>query len=277
MSLDMSLNRLRNLYAQGKPAIGTFFSSLNTMAMECLSRTGLDWVIIDMEHGPFDTETMGDLIQAAERNGLTPFVRVANADHRDIQRAADAGAQGLIIPCLRKVEEFKRAVDLAKFTPVGNRGFVYGRGCGFGLEKWAEGKTLTDYFLASNDRLMVIPQCETAEALDHIEEIVKLTGVDGIFIGPFDLSMSMGIPGEFQHQDFLEAKQRILNACKKEHKPCYNFSAIPENAVALLKEGFAGVAYNLDFNVLMYAYQRVIHTIREGVSAPDDKGEKYET
>lgn len=262
----MSINRLRTMYEQKQPVVGTFFSGLNTIAMECLGQTGLDWVIIDTEHGPFDTETMGDLVQAAERSGLTPFVRVANADHRDIQKASDAGAQGLIIPCLSEIREFREAVDLAKFPPLGRRGFIYGRGCGFGTKEWAAGKTLPEFFEASNDRLMVVPQCETVGALEHIEEIVRMPGVDGIFVGPFDLSLSMGIPGQFTHPDFLAAIQRIMAACKSADKPCYNFSGSISDTVQRLREGFDGVAYNLDYTVLMTAYRQAVEDIHKGIA-----------
>ena len=135
----MSMNKLRDLYAAGKPAIGTFFSSGNAAMMECLGYTGLDFAVIDTEHGPFDTETMQDLIRAAEHAGLAPVVRIADVTHKEIQRAADCGAQGLIIPCLRSLDDFKKAVDLAKYAPAGNRGFIKGRGAGFGCADWTKG------------------------------------------------------------------------------------------------------------------------------------------
>ena len=207
----MALNKLREMAGNGEPAIGTFFSSGNMSMMECLGYTGLDFVIIDTEHGPFDTETMMDLIRAAESAGLVPVVRIADVSHKEIQRAADCGAQGLIVPCLRKIEDFRKLVDLAKFTPLGNRGFIKGRGSGFGNMEWASG-TLEEYYACSNEKLMVIPQCETVEALEQIEDVAAIEGIDGIFIGPFDLSTTMGIPGQFNNKDFLAAEKRVLNA-----------------------------------------------------------------
>lgn len=106
----MSLNRLRDLAGANKAAIGTFVSMGNMSEVECLGYTGLDFVIIDTEHGPFDTETMMNLIRAAELVHLVPVVRLANVDHRDIQRAADCGAQAIILPCLRDLDDFKKAV-----------------------------------------------------------------------------------------------------------------------------------------------------------------------
>lgn len=194
-------NQLRELYKARTPAVGTFFNMGDMSSMECLGYTGLDFVIIDTEHGPFDTETMMDLIRAAESVRLTPVVRIADVTHREIQRAADCGAQGLIVPCLREVDEYRKLVDLGKYPPLGNRGFIKGRGCGFGNQPWAAG-SLEDYMASSDEKLMLIPQCETVESLQHIEEIAALPGIDAIFIGPFDLSISMGIPGRFQLPEF---------------------------------------------------------------------------
>lgn len=260
----MSLNKLRNMYNEGRPAIGTFLSSGNQSVMECLGYAGLDFAVIDTEHGPFDTETMMNLIRSAERVDVAPVVRIANVDHREIQRAADCGAQGIIVPCLRDADDFRKAVDLAKYTPLGNRGFIKGVGSGFGHREWARG-TLEEYYANSNDRLMLIPQCETVEALEQIEEIVKLDGLDGIFIGPFDLSTAMGIPGQFDDEKYLAAIGRILDACRNVNKPCYILSMTTGRAAEFLKEGYAGVAHDLDFDVLIDAYRRIVTEINEGL------------
>ena len=260
----MSMNKLRDLYAAGKPAIGTFFSSGNAAMMECLGYTGLDFAVIDTEHGPFDTETMQDLIRAAEHAGLAPVVRIADVTHKEIQRAADCGAQGLIIPCLRSLDDFKKAVDLAKYAPAGNRGFIKGRGAGFGYADWTKGP-LEEYFARSNEKLMLIPQCETVEALEQIEEIAALPGVDGIFIGPFDLSTTMGIPGQFTNPEFLAAEQRVKKACEAAGKPCYILSMTPPEAHALLAQGYDGVAHSLDFILFTEAYKKEIAAVREGI------------
>ncbi len=264
----MSMNKLRDLYAAGKPAIGTFFSSGNAAMMECLGYTGLDFAVIDTEHGPFDTETMQDLIRAAEHAGLVPVVRIADVTHKEIQRAADCGAQGLIIPCLRSLDDFKKAVDLAKYAPAGNRGFIKGRGAGFGCADWTKGP-LKEYFAKSNEKLMLIPQCETVEALEQIEEIAALPSVDGIFIGPFDLSTTMGIPGQFTNPEFLAAEQRVKKACEAAGKPCYILSMTEEEGSRLLNEGYAGVAHSLDFAMFTDAYTKTVKAIRDGLEKKD--------
>ncbi len=254
-------NKLREKYRAGEPAIGTFFNMGDMSAMECLGYTGLDYVIIDCEHGPFDTESMLNLIRAAEGVGLTPVVRIANVDHKEIQRAADCGAEGLIVPCLRTVDEYRRLIDLAKFAPVGNRGFIKGRGCGFGNRAWASG-SLEEYMAKSNEKLMVIPQCETAESLERIEEIAALEGLDGIFIGPFDLSISMGIPAKFDHPDFLAALERIYAACRVADKPVYIYTNDAADSRRRLASGVAGIACSLNSIELVNVYRQLVRDIK---------------
>jgi 4-hydroxy-2-oxoheptanedioate aldolase len=175
------LNKLREAIEKKKYAVGTFLGAANSSIVEIMGYTGLDFVVIDTEHGPYDTMPMSDLIQAAESKGLSPLVRIADVTHREMQRALDNGAEGIIIPCLKSIDDFRKVVDLGKFAPLGNRGFIKGRGSGFGNEPWASG-TLTEYMQNSNDKVLLLPQCETKEALDNIEEIVQIEGIDGIFI-----------------------------------------------------------------------------------------------
>ena len=223
--------------------------------------TGLDFVVIDTEHGPYDTMPMSDLIQAAESKGMSPLVRIADITHKEMQRALDNGAEGIIIPCLKSMDDFRKVVELGKFAPLGNRGFIKGRGSGFGNEPWATG-TLTEYMQNSNDKVMLLPQCETIEALNNIEEIVQIEGIDGIFIGPFDLSICMGIPGQFDAPEFKAAVGRILRACKQAGKLCMTFTSSPAEARMYIDKGFDAVAYSIDTIVIGQAYKEAMEKIR---------------
>ena len=257
----MILNRLKKIISEKGNAIGTFLGVTNVPLMECLGYTGLDFVVIDTEHGPYDTQPMGDLIKAAEVGGIAPIVRVADVTHKEIQRAVDNGAQGVIVPCLRSVEEFRKAVALAKFAPVGNRGFIKARGSGFGNEPWAA-VPLEEYMKNCNERVLMLPQCETKEALDSIEEIVQIEGLDGIFIGPFDLSISMGIPAQFNHPDFVAAIDRIRKACKDAGKLCMIFTSTPDDTKKYLEAGFDAVANGIDSVIYTEAYRNLVKQIR---------------
>lgn len=255
------LNKLREMYKNGEKPIGTFLNVSEMSCVECLGYTGLDFVVIDGEHGPYDTESIMNMIRAAESVNLVPIVRIADATHKEVQRAADCGAQGLIVPCLRTVEEFKKLVGLAKFPPMGNRGFSKGRGTGFGNMDWATGSP-EDYMAKSNERLMLLPQCETAESLENIEEIAKLEGVDGIFVGPFDLSVELGVPAQFTNPVFTAALERVNAACKAAGKPMYIYAPAVEDARMRLAQGADGVAVGIDAMVLTKAYGNIVKEVK---------------
>jgi 4-hydroxy-2-oxoheptanedioate aldolase len=117
-------NTVKEKLNKNEKVIGTFLLSSSTYGIESLGNTDIDYVIIDTEHGPYDTETMADLIRAAENVNLTPFVRISDINHKEIQRTVDLGAQGLIVPLVRTMEQIQQLVNYAKFTPLGNRGFA---------------------------------------------------------------------------------------------------------------------------------------------------------
>lgn len=256
------LNKLKKAITEKDYAVGTFLGVANPPIIEIMGYTGLDFVIIDTEHGPYDTMPMSDLIQAAECKGVSPIVRIADITHKEIQRAMDNGAEGIIIPCLRDIEDFRKVVDLGKFAPIGNRGFIKGRGSGFGNEPWATG-TLVEYMENSNEKVLLLPQCETKEALDNIEEIVKIDGIDGIFIGPFDLSICMGIPAQFNAPEFQAAMDRILKACKDAGKLCMTFTSTVDEARDYIARGFDAVANSIDTIVFAQAYKKMTEDIRK--------------
>ena len=259
--VDIMLNLLEDCLERKGNALGTFLGVTTPAIMEAISSSGLDFVIIDTEHGPYGTESVSDLISTSSLLGISPLVRIADLTHGEMQHALDNGADGVIIPCLREVDEFRKAVDLGKFPPLGNRGFIKGRGSRFGSEDWASGN-LDEYLENSDRKALILPQCETAEALDHIEEIVNIEGIDGIFIGPFDLSISLGIPGQFGDQRFLDALERIYEACRAAGKMCLIFANTPEDGRRYLREGYDAVAVGTDFQIFAGAMAETVRKAR---------------
>ena len=255
------LNKLRRAIEEKGNAVGTFLGVSTPSIVEILGYTGLDFVVIDTEHGPYDTMPVSDLIRASQSRGMAPVVRVADVTHKEIQRAVDNGAEGIIIPCLRSMDDFRKAVELCKFPPLGSRGFIKARGSGYGNEEWAEG-TLEEYMHNSNEKVLLLPQCETREALENIEAIVNIEGIDGIFIGPFDLSISMGIPGQFDAPQFRRAVSRVLNTCKEAGKLCMIFTSSVEEAKAYMDQGFDAVANSIDTIMFRNAYKEMMDALR---------------
>ncbi|MBQ2697167.1 MAG: hypothetical protein IJF59_00710 [Clostridia bacterium] len=238
-------NKTRALMLNGGKAVGTFFELGGANAVECLGLAGLDFIIIDTEHGPFDVESAADFIRAASLHGLTPFVRVKDATRASVLKMLDVGAEGLIVPCINTVDEVKALVEYAKYFPLGRRGVANGRGSGWGQADFAKGG-LTNYFEICNREQLLIPQCETVGCLEHIEEIVAIDGVDGIFVGPYDLSTALGKPGQFDTDEFKAAVERVLAACKAAGKFATTFSGSAAAARAHFKQGFGAAAISMD-------------------------------
>ena len=180
--------------------IGSFFELGSCNAIECLARTGLDYIVIDFEHGCFSDESAANYIRAAENTGLIPYVRISDTRRASVLRMLDIGARGLIVPNITSMEQVCELVSHGKFPPVGNRGYCPTRTSGWGQDKWS--KEIHSYMAECNQRCLMIPQCETKEALEQIEEIAALEGVDGIFVGPCDLSISLGSPWKWMRRSF---------------------------------------------------------------------------
>lgn len=252
-------NRFFEKYIAGEHRLGTFTHLLSAPAIEALARAGLDYVIIDMEHSPIGAEHAAELVGVASGAGLAPFVRVDELSRSPILKMLDVGAAGLIVPQLETVEQARQLVVWAKFAPVGNRGYCPSRDGGWGLdENYASG--MSGYMDWANRNTMLIPQCETAGCLEHIEEIVAIEGVDGIFIGPFDLSIALGIPGRFDDPRHIAAVERVRLACERANKPCIMFCGSAEAAAGYFAQGFTSVTVSLDISILIDAAKAMSDT-----------------
>lgn len=254
-------NKLKKAISEKGSAVGTFLGLSTPALIENISTSGLDFVVIDTEHGTYDLKDVSSMIRAADSKGLCPVVRVSDPTHREIQHALDEGAEGIIVPYLRRIEDFCKVAELGKFPPIGCRGFSKGRGSCFGNDDWAAGSSEA-FMAASNEKVLLIPQCETLEALENIEEIVTIEGIDGIFIGPYDLSICMGIPTQFDHPDFKAAVERILKACKEAGKLCMIYTTTIEEARMRLAEGFEAISHSLDAALYAQVYRETLSAIR---------------
>lgn len=254
-------NMLREKILRGEKTIGSFFELGSASVLECLGLAGLDFAIIDTEHGAFDPLAALEYIRVAKQYGMTPLARVQEISRPAILKLLDAGAMGLIIPNVGSVDEVRQIVGWGKYMPLGHRGVAPSAGTDFWMSDYAS-QGLEHYFEVSNRETMLLPQCETVGCLENIEEIAALPGVDGIFVGPFDLSASMGIPGQFEKPEFKEALERILAACKTENKPTMIYAANERKAKDGFAMGFDSVAYSMDALVLAEAYKALLASLR---------------
>lgn len=248
---------------QGQKTIGMFFEMGNANVAEALSFTGLDYFIVDTEHGPFDVESTINILRAAELHDCTVFARVKDSSRPSILKMLDIGVKGLIIPQVHSLEEIKKIVEYGKYYPTGQRGVAFARGAGYGQAEHAKNKDINDYFSECNKHFLLIPQCETIGCLNEIEEIAQTKGVDGIFIGPYDLSVSMGIPTQFDRPEFKAALKRILNAVKKAGKFCIIYAGNVQIGRERLSQGYDSITLAEDVGWYIKAIQNVVKQVKE--------------
>jgi len=197
-------NKMKEKLLLGQPVFGVSVMIPSPQIVEMLGRLGYDWVLIDCEHGTISLETVELMVMAAEVSGITPIVRPAVNSSEEIMRVMDRGAMGVQVPHVNTALDAKRAVEAVKFYPQGIRGLAKGtRPAGYGFDL-----SMSDYVEKVNRETLVCVQLEEKEAIENVQEILQVEGVDVFFIGPSDLSQSMGYPGR---KDVPEVEQAITN------------------------------------------------------------------
>ena len=254
-------NAILEKFRRGEPSLGIISHLLSAPAIEVLAYTGMDYVLIDLEHSPIGAEHAARLVGVAQGAGLAPLVRVDGIERSPILKMLDAGAAGLVVPQLETVEQARKLVSYAKFPPLGNRGYCPTRDGGWGSGSCYE-RGMDGYMAEANTSTLLIPQCETAGCLEHIEEIAAVEGVDGIFIGPFDLSIALGIPGQFGDPLLTEGIERVRRACAAAGKLCIMYAGSGEAAKRYFDQGFPSVAAGLDIEVLKLAVRGIASAAR---------------
>jgi 4-hydroxy-2-oxoheptanedioate aldolase len=230
--------------------LGTFCEFMSPSVAECLCFAGADFVVIDAEHSPADDETILHMIRAADACGGETYVRAKDGCRSTVLRLADMGPAGIIVPDIRSVKEVEDLVLFGKYFPQGRRGLGFARSARFGRHAGLRGG-MGQYFDETNRALKIIPQCETVEAVECIDDICQVGGVDGIFVGPFDLSVALGVPGEVDHAAVAAAVAHILDACKRHDKIALVFASDRGRAAAYLNDGFDSVVVGTDASFLL--------------------------
>ena len=207
--------KLRQRIGQGHFAMGTFVVELRTPAVvRFLAQSDFDFMLVDNEHGYWNPLDIAQQIDAAKRWGICSLVRVSSADRGEIMRALDAGAEGVMVPMVRTMEDVERIVEYSKYPPLGQRGAHFARPhSGFTPPEDAR-----CYMEDANEQLLTIVQIETQEAVDRIDEIAAVPGVDVLYLGPGDLSVAIGIPGQVEDPRVIEVAERIVRACEQHGK-----------------------------------------------------------
>jgi 2-keto-3-deoxy-L-rhamnonate aldolase RhmA len=225
--------------------IGSWLQLNSPSAAEIMVQSGFDWLTVDMEHSVTSLETMQHLLQIIEGHGVVPLVRVGENNPDLIKRVMDAGAYGIIVPMINSADDARKAVSAVKYPPVGTRGVGIARAQGYGRD-------FEKYVSVINRESVVIVQIEHIDAVNNLEEIIAVDGVDGCFIGPYDLSGSLGVPGNLSHKDVLSAVAEVEQICKKRKMPLGIHVVDPDNSLMekYIRAGYTLIAFSSDMLLL---------------------------
>lgn len=258
----MSVNGLKSMCRTKVAKLGHFIVEFATPGIgHILKSAGSDFVLLDMEHSGFSIETVKSAVRYFEAADLPMICRVPSKEYHHIARALDMGAEGLMLPMVGSAEEARQIVDSAKYTPDGKRGVALQ----VAHDRYRTGP-VGDKLAAANARTTVFAQIETAEGVDNAEAIAAVDGVDCLWIGHFDLSASLGIPGEFGHKRFTEAIARVVAAASKHEKALGRLVPTVEMGIELNAQGFDFICYSGDVWVLHDALAEALGRLRAGAA-----------
>ncbi|MCC9078527.1 aldolase/citrate lyase family protein [Litorilinea aerophila] len=254
----MKPNRFLERRRAGEVPVGHMILEFGTRGMaQILERAGLDFAIIDTEHSAFTVAQLADLIAWFKATPLAPFVRIPQIEYHFIARTLDFGALGIMVPNVRNGEQARAIVHAAKYAPLGDRGVILGN-----AHTDFQAVDPPTYMAQANENTTIICQIESVEGLENLEDIASTPGVDVLWVGHFDLTQSMGIPGQFHHPRFLDALKQVVEVGQRHG---LGIGAQP-NSVAQAQEwlelGFNVISYGGDFSVYLAALSSAVAEVR---------------
>lgn len=234
----------KTLYKQ-ELSIGSWITLAHPAIAEIMSNAGFDWLAVDLEHSVISLREAEELIRTIELSGVVPLVRLTSNNPDQIKRVMDAGAHGIIVPMVNSVESAIKAASYIKYPNAGVRSFGLAR-----AQKYGVG--FHEYVKWQQDNAVLIVQIEHIDAVERIEGILNVEGVDGFIIGPYDLTGSMGIPGQFDHPDYLKAINAISDTARRLKKPggIHVVEPNPLEVSNAIDRGHSFIAYSVDIRML---------------------------
>ena len=253
----MKNNWVKEKLSQNKVVLGPFCKLTEPAIYELAGLAKFDFVIIDLEHGPISYETAQNLIRACELVGVSPVVRVPKNEEYLILKALDIGAHGVEVPEINTLEEAQRLSEASRYYPAGKRGV-----CRFVRAAEYSRMPKRDYFKFANQNVTVIAHLEGIEGVNNLDQILEVAGIDVIFIGPYDLSQSLGIPGQVHDQLVIETMSSIVGRAKAKGKAVGTFVESPEDAKAWIEKGVTYVSYSVDVGLILEKFSSVVKAVR---------------
>jgi 2-keto-3-deoxy-L-rhamnonate aldolase RhmA len=266
----MTERGLKEMAGEKTPKIGHFVVEFATPGIgHILKSAGCDFVLFDLEHSGFGFETVKSCLRYFEAADLPAIVRVPSREYHHIARAMDMGAEGLMLPMVGSPAEVRHIIDSMKYHPAGKRGVALQ----VAHDRYRPG-SVADKFTAANKRTTLFCQIETAEGVENAEAMAAIDGVDCLWVGHFDLSVSLGIPGEFDNKIFTDAIDRVAAATRKHGKALGRLVPNVETGIAVNKIGFDFICYSGDIWVLHNALAEAVLKLREGCASIADAAGK---
>lgn len=251
-------NVLKEKLRKNEIVLGSWITLGHPAIAEIMARAGFDWLVVDLEHSVISIDVAGDLIRTIDLCGVSPLVRLTSNDPNQIKRVMDAGAHGIVVPMVNTPADAARAVAATRYAPQGSRGVGLARAQGYGVD-------FMHYLQWQSDGPVVIVQIEHKDAIEQLEEILTVSGVDGFIIGPYDLSCSMGIPGQFEKAEFIKAMTHIRNTGQR--LGCTAGLHIVEPDLQRLeqtiREGYTFIAYSVDIRMLDVSVRQGVAKMKE--------------
>lgn len=249
----------RGKLQNGKYVVGSWINTRSSVVAELMAACGFDFLVVDAEHSAVDVPQAQEIFQAivAGNPECYPMVRLPGNDSQTTKRYMDAGATGVIAPLINTAGQAKEIVEAVKYPPLGKRGLGYGRSSMYGLEIEAE-------IQHANTKSFVCLQIEHIEGVHAIDEILEVPGIDAIFIGPYDLSASMGCAGELDHPEVIEAQNQVLMACQKKNIAVGIHVVLPnvDDMYKMYQQGYRFLAFSLDITVLASIFNDGLNQFR---------------
>jgi 2-keto-3-deoxy-L-rhamnonate aldolase RhmA len=258
----MLARKIKDKLSSGKVSIGSWMSMAHPSIAEILAMAGYDWVVIETEHTAIDVSEVLRLIIAIEQRGSIPLVRLAWNDPIQAKAVLDSGAAGIIVPMVNTKAEAELAVKMTKYPPMGFRGVGLARAQGYGVD-------FDEYVNCANADTLLLLQIEHIDAVNNIEEILSVPGIDGTYIGPYDLSMSLGIPGQLNHPDVINAKNKVLEATLKKGLVagihCVHSDTAYTDSKLAIEQGYRFIAIGTDILFLGNSARSVYAEIQKNI------------
>ena len=259
----MAEQTLKQMAATRALKVGHFIVEFATPGIgQILKAAGCEFVILDTEHSGFGFETMKSVLRYTQAADLPTIVRVPSKEYHHIARAADMGAEGIMLPMVNSAEEARHILNCMKYPPDGQRGAAFQ----VAHDRYVPGVPL-EKMRAANRHTLFVAQIETAAGVENADEIAATPGVDVLWVGHFDLSNSLGIPGEFDHPEFIAATDAVIKACKKHGKSAGRLVPTITDSIELYKYGFDFISYSGDVWAFFGAINNAVNEIRSGCSA----------